>query len=85
MIYEGKFPRDRPPLILGHEVAGEVVEMRDVPIDLKKGDKVVVNPLISCGRCIACKMGIQNACQKLRVLGNDLDGTFAEFFKGIVG
>ena len=81
MIYEGKFPRARPPLVPGHEVAGEVAETRDVPADLKKGDRVVVFPLISCGKCIACRMGVQNTCQHLQVLGNDIDGSFSEYMK----
>ncbi|HEB31220.1 MAG TPA: zinc-binding dehydrogenase [Spirochaetes bacterium] len=81
MIYKGKFPRARPPLVPGHELAGEIVEVNEVPEGIKTGNMAVVNPLISCGTCVACRMGIPNVCQKLRVLGNDLDGSFAEFVK----
>jgi 2-desacetyl-2-hydroxyethyl bacteriochlorophyllide A dehydrogenase len=81
MIYKGKFPRARPPLIPGHELVGEIVEVNDVPEEIKIGDRAVINPLISCGTCVACKMGTPNVCQTLRVLGNDLDGSFAEFIK----
>jgi len=81
MIYKGKFPRSRPPLIPGHEFTGEVVASKNVPSNLKIGDKVVVNPLISCGRCVACKMGFSNVCSKLRLIGVDIDGSFAEFVK----
>ena len=80
-IYKGKFPRSRPPLIPGHEFAGEVVAVKNVPSHLKIGDRVVVNPLLFCGRCIACKMGFSNACPKLRLIGVDIDGAFAEFVK----
>jgi 2-desacetyl-2-hydroxyethyl bacteriochlorophyllide A dehydrogenase len=80
MIYRGKHPRSVPPLIPGHEVAGEIVEAAEGS-GLKAGDRVVVNPLISCGNCIACRMGTPHICQTLQVLGNDLDGSFAEYLK----
>jgi L-iditol 2-dehydrogenase len=53
MIYKGKFPRARPPLIPGHELVGEIVEVNDVPEEIKIGDRAVINPLISCGTCVA--------------------------------
>jgi 2-desacetyl-2-hydroxyethyl bacteriochlorophyllide A dehydrogenase len=81
MIYKGKFPRSKPPLILGHELMGEIAEVNDVPENIKVGDRAAVNPLISCGMCVACRMGTPNVCQNLRVLGTDLDGSFAEFVK----
>lgn len=81
MIYTGKFPRSRPPLTLGHEFAGEVVATGDIPSDLKSGDRVVVNPLISCGRCVSCKMGFPHVCVQLRLIGVDTDGSFAEFVR----
>jgi len=81
MIYQGKFPRSRPPLIPGHEFAGEIVATKNVPSNLKVGDRVVVNPLIFCGRCVACRMGFPNVCQKLGLIGVDIDGSFAEFVK----
>jgi len=81
MIYKGKFPRSHPPLIPGHEFAGEVVETCDTSSGLKVGDKVVVNPLFFCGKCIACKEGFTNACPKLGLIGVDIDGAFAEYVK----
>ena len=81
MICKGKFPRSRPPLILGHEFAGEVIAAKDVPSNLKIGDIVVVNPLIFCGRRIACRMGFPHVCTKLKSIGLDVDGSFAKFVK----
>lgn len=81
MIYKGEFPRSRPPLIPGHEFAGEVVATKDIQSNLKIGDRVVVNPLIFCGRCIACRMGFPHVCTKLKLIGVDVDGSFAEFVK----
>ena len=79
MIYGGKFPRSRPPLVPGHEFVGEVVTKNDIPSDLKTGDHVAVNPLISCGHCVACRMGFPHVCKKLRLIGVDVDGAFAEY------
>ena len=59
-----------PPLVLGHELVGR---RRD-------GKRVVVNPLINCGRCTACLAGAQNLCSSWRLLGMDRTaGCYAEF------
>lgn len=81
MIYKGKFPRSRPPLVLGHEFAGEIVTTNETPSDVKAGDSVVVNPLIFCGHCVSCKMGFPHVCTNLRLIGVDVDGSFAEFVR----
>jgi threonine dehydrogenase-like Zn-dependent dehydrogenase len=91
-IYQGKFPKDRsrPPLVLGHEFSGTVAEVgreaasgtrdgasRDRGRVLSVGDRVVVDPLISCGTCYACLMGAPHVCLSLRLIGVDIDGGFA--------
>lgn len=59
----------KPPLIMGHELVGR----------LSDGRRVVANPLISCGHCIACLSGAQNLCESWRLLGaGQTQGTFAE-------
>lgn len=66
----GHSRRRVPPLVLGHELVG------------RRGDgkRVVVNPLMSCGRCTACLSGAQNLCSKWRLLGLDrTQGCYAEF------
>jgi threonine dehydrogenase-like Zn-dependent dehydrogenase len=66
----GHSRRRIPPLVLGHELVGR---RRD-------GSRVVVNPLISCGRCTACLSGAQNLCSSWRLLGMDRTaGCYAEF------
>lgn len=66
----GHSRRRLPPLVLGHELVG-----RD-----RDGRRVVVNPLISCGRCTACLSGAQNLCSSWRLLGLDRTaGCYAEF------
>ncbi|WP_333871332.1 zinc-dependent alcohol dehydrogenase [Desulforamulus putei] len=80
-IYAGKHPRAKAPLIMGHEFTGEVVETLATESDIKVGDKVTVNPLISCGNCQPCQTGNAHVCKKLGLIGIDIDGGFAEYVK----
>ena len=61
--YHGKDDRRIPPLILGHEVSGEVQNGKF------KGKDVVLNPLITCGKCDYCKKGREHLCLKRIILG----------------
>jgi len=83
-IYAGKHWRSRPPMIMGHEFAGEIVEVRATGTALKPGDRVAVEPLLSCGRCYACREGAYHVCQTLRLIGVDVDGGFAQYVKAPV-
>ena len=78
MIYHGLHPRAKAPLILGHEFSG-VVEKVGENQHVKKGDKVAVEPLLSCGKCAACRNGQMHVCEKLRYIGIDKNGGFAEY------
>ncbi|RYD04762.1 hypothetical protein N752_12620 [Desulforamulus aquiferis] len=78
-IYSGKHPRAKAPLIMGHEFTGEVVE--SLAADIEVGDRVTVNPLISCGVCQPCQTGNAHVCRKLGLVGIDIDGGFAEYVK----
>lgn len=81
-IYAGKFPRARPPLIPGHEFSGEIVQVPgENPSRLKEGDAVVVEPLLPCKTCYACRMGMYNVCENFAIMGVDAPGCFAEFAK----
>ena len=80
-ILAGKHPRATPPLIMGHEIAGEIVEIRErARDDLHEGDAVVIEPLIFCGECVACRSGLSHVCQQLRLYGIDApeSGQFCE-------
>jgi L-idonate 5-dehydrogenase len=60
----------REPLILGHEVAGDVIETgRDVG-RVKQGDRVAVNPSLPCWQCRACRAGRTNLCRRMTFLGS---------------
>jgi alcohol dehydrogenase len=70
--FYGHDPRRIPPLILGHEVAGKVVSGEKV------GNRVVINPLITCGTCKFCREGRSNLCRQREMIGMNRGGAFAE-------
>ena len=72
-IFEGKHPFLTYPRVMGHELAVEVVEA-PVASGLSPGEVCVVNPYLSCGRCIACLAGKPNCCVNISVLGVHQDG-----------
>lgn len=75
-IYEGDFPT-RYPIVQGHEIAGTIVATDGGSV-LPVGQRVVVDPLISCGECRACRGGRPNVCQRLSVIGCYEDGGLTE-------
>jgi L-gulonate 5-dehydrogenase len=79
-IYRGEFEgRVSYPAVLGHEFGGEVVEVGGEVHRFKPGDRVAVDPIISCHACPACLTGHINACQSLKLLGVDLNGGFGQY------
>ncbi len=68
----GHDPRRVPPLILGHEAVGVVLQGRE------PGKRVVLNPLITCGKCDDCSGGRQNLCERRDLIGMARAGAFAE-------
>lgn len=70
------------PLILGHEIAGQIVEKGEAVGDLQIGDRVGV-PWIhwSCGECDFCREGNENLCIRQKITGVTVDGGYAEFAK----
>lgn len=75
-IFQGKHPFLHYPRVMGHELAVEVVET-SAQSGLAKGEICVVNPYLSCGRCIACRAGKTNCCANISVLGVHQDGGLA--------
>lgn len=67
------------PYIFGHEVSGEVVEAGKNVKGVAVGDHVSAETHISCGYCFQCKTGNEHICQNIRILGVDINGTFAEY------
>ncbi|WP_257352121.1 zinc-binding alcohol dehydrogenase family protein [Pseudalkalibacillus decolorationis] len=79
-IYHGTNPLATLPRVVGHEVAGEVVEIGPDVTGVQVGDHVVVEPISYCGECYACRKGRQNVCESLSVFGVHEDGGMREWF-----
>lgn len=77
--FQGNQPYFNYPRILGHELAGEIVEVGANPAGLKSGDACVVIPYLSCGACVACREGKTNCCISLKVLGVHVDGGLQDY------
>jgi len=78
--YMGTNPLVSYPRIIGHEVAGEVVEVPENETELAVGDHVVLEPYVYCGNCYPCNNERTNCCENLTVLGVHIDGAMAEYF-----
>jgi threonine 3-dehydrogenase len=71
--------RVRPPIIIGHEFCGEVVEVAGDKSRLKLGDRVAAETHISDGTCYQCRTGNAHICENVSILGVDRNGSFAEY------
>ncbi len=78
--FMGTNPLVSYPRIVGHEVAGEVVEIPSNEKHLAVGDHVVLEPYVFCGKCYPCQNNKTNCCENLTVLGVHIDGAMAEYF-----
>lgn len=69
----------KPPLVLGHEISGLVEEVGTEAVGFEPGDRVLIAAVLSCGACEACRIGRENICENSIMLGNNVDGGYAEF------
>ena len=67
------------PLVAGHEMAAEVVETGSEASDLRVGDHVVMDPVVSCGHCYPCSIGRGNICENIKSRGSHCDGCMQEY------
>ena len=78
--FAGKHDVRRPPVITGHEVAGDVVRIGRAVGKRRVGDRVAIEPQASCGSCFFCRQGNYHECPQKRYLGvGDWTGAFGEF------
>ncbi|MCC5464249.1 zinc-dependent dehydrogenase [Pelosinus baikalensis] len=69
----------KPPIVLGHEIAGEIVEAAPDVTAYSVGDRVIVAPGIGCGTCSYCSSGWQNMCYTRKTIAHHYNGGFAEY------
>lgn len=80
-LFKGTHAFRKPPAILGHEVAGDVVRIGRNVTRFKIGDRVTVEPHQGCGECEFCQRGLVNLCPDKKVPGTPAwIGTFVEYF-----
>jgi L-iditol 2-dehydrogenase len=78
--FRGSHPFRKAPVILGHEVAGDVVSVGESVLNFKTGDRVIVNPQWTCDECAYCRAGDINLCPSKKVLGtSSWPGAFGEY------
>jgi L-gulonate 5-dehydrogenase len=77
-ILHGTNPFARYPRVIGHEFFGRIDAIGD-GVKARLGTRVVIDPVIACGRCYPCSVGRPNVCAELQVLGVHRDGGFSEF------
>jgi threonine 3-dehydrogenase len=71
--------RCKPPFVVGHEFAGDVVQVGRLVTDVKEGDRVTAEGHIVDGRCLLCRTGNSHVCPFTKIIGVDRDGCFAEY------
>ena len=78
-IYHGTNAAATYPRIIGHEIVGVIEEVGENVKSLKPGDRVIVDQVVSCGECYACRKGRGNVCGSLKVRGVHIDGGYEEY------
>ncbi len=79
--FHGTHPFRKAPVVLGHEVAGDVLSVGQAVTEFKVGDRVIVDPQWTCGQCVYCRAGDLNLCPSKKVLGTpSWPGAFGEYF-----
>jgi len=78
--YLGKMPFYTYPVIPGHELGVQVLEMGESVDNVKVGDHCSIEPYMNCGECFPCKRGATNCCESLEVIGVHKDGGMCERF-----
>ena len=81
-LFKGELSTAKIPVVLGHEICGEIAEISSkANTHLKINDTVVVQPYISCEKCEMCSQGKNNICENLKIFGINEQGGFAEYVK----
>jgi L-iditol 2-dehydrogenase len=84
--FTGSTGRRTPGIIMGHEFAGQIESLDESglsgtgagDLEFQIGDRVAINPLITCGQCEPCRNGLENICERRKGIGWSVDGAYAE-------
>lgn len=76
--YSGATGRRRIGVVMGHEAAGEVIEVGPGVTSARVGERVVLRSILACGRCDRCRHGQPNICEVRQGMGMQIDGAYAE-------
>ncbi|MEG1857373.1 MAG: alcohol dehydrogenase catalytic domain-containing protein [Pseudoflavonifractor sp.] len=79
-VYHGKHPYTKYPVTQGHEVSGQIAALGAGVTALTVGQKVTIEPQVTCGHCHPCTHGKYNLCESLKVMGFQTTGTASEYF-----
>jgi (R,R)-butanediol dehydrogenase/meso-butanediol dehydrogenase/diacetyl reductase len=78
-IYTGAHPGVRYPVVMGHESTGVVDSVAAGVTNVKPGEPVIINPIISCGHCDSCLRGAGHLCRNAGLFGREVEGSMGEF------
>ncbi|MBM4305439.1 MAG: zinc-binding dehydrogenase [Deltaproteobacteria bacterium] len=81
IVYEGVTPTAYTPITLGHEPSGVIFGVGSEVRGWKIGDRVTINPFLTCDQCVNCLSGNSQICLSRRVVGIHTEGGLAEFIK----
>lgn len=79
-VYHGLHAFTKYPITQGHEVSGEIVELGEKVEGLYVGQRVTIEPQVTCGKCHPCRHGKYNLCEELKVMGFQTTGVASEYF-----
>jgi len=79
-LFKGKHPLASLPMAIGHEISGEVIEIGQAVSRISVGDRVAVEPVITCGKCYFCLRGEYHLCQNIRYQYSAGQGGFTPYF-----
>lgn len=77
--FKNRNPRRTPPLIMGHEFCGTIVEVGSMTQSFRTGQKVISHSVVNCGACRPCRRGNTHLCENRQIFGMHRPGAFAEF------
>ncbi|MGH7491626.1 MAG: zinc-dependent alcohol dehydrogenase [bacterium] len=77
--FKHRSPRRTPPLIMGHEFCGAIIEVGNAAREFQVGQKVISHSVANCGACRACRRGNTHLCEERQIFGMHRPGAFAEY------